>query len=294
MAVVINIPQNVLFKTNDNMIYELEENVLKNTKLDRISNKYDIQKINVNSYLFEKIKAVLTNPIVDEWDSDYDLIKQEFGINIQPSTYCWLQTPKLYGDFDYKHSVKIVNILCNNEFVVFQDVNDTIFYWDKHTNTITNSGYTCKFTPNLALHPTKSLLAYSNSTREEIIVLNLKTNCINKLKLNYIITSSITAPSIVWQNDVLFIKTLHTQKYIGLSLTNYKYTVSNVTFDETLKENQQDICKMEKKGDSLLVYNKESKCYRLTNLGENFKFTYSSNIFVYSNYNQISIFYLNK
>lgn len=292
MAVVINIPQNVLFKTNDNMMYEIEETVLKNTKLDQISNKYDVNKINVNSYLFEKIKAVLANPFVDEWDNDYDLIKQEFGINIQPSVYCWLKSPKLYRDFDYEHRVKIVNVLCNDEFVVFQDINDTIFYWDKHTNCITNSGYTCKFTPNLALHPTKPLLAYTNLSRDEIIVLNLNTNCINTLKLNYIVTSSIITPSIVWQNDVLFIKKLHTQTYTGFSIINYKFAVSNNTFDETLKLGQ--VCKMEKKDDSLMVYNNESKCYRLTNLGENFKFTCSSSIFVYSNYNQISIFYLNK
>lgn len=293
MDTIINIPQNIIFKTTDNMIFKIEEELCKTNSYFKTFNNNRENLIDVSANLLNKVVKVLENPIVDEWDSDYELISKKYGITITPSIYCWVGNSKLYKDFDYQHTVKIVNVLCNDKFVIFNDVLGNLFYCNTFEKCIYNTGINSKYSPNFVLHPTLPLLTLSDDTRRKIIIFNLETRRKNIINLNYVIASSIVYPAIDWQNGNLFVKNLHFQKYICYRFENDTLIEINTQKYEYKMLINTNRIRIEKEYDKLVVYNSFKK-FKLMDVGEKCKFDYSDKIFVYVNYNHLTILILNK
>lgn len=295
---IIDIPQNIiLFKTNDNMIFELTDNIYTNSNMKRLVqgkiSDTTINKVDENSKMFSHIVKVLDNPVVDDWEPEYDLIVKKYGINIRPSLYCWLSDTKMYTDFDYQHSSKILSVLCNNNYIVFNDISGNVFFCNRNEKCVYNTGIVSKYTPNFALHPTLPLLAISNDSRKQVIIINLQNHITTKLDLNYIIASSIIYPAIDWQNDVLFVKNLYLQTYHCYKLCNNELKeIPHIKYEYKLLLNTNKI-RIEKERDALYIYNSFKK-FKLADVGEKCKFDYSDEILVYTNYNHLTIFILNK
>jgi hypothetical protein len=239
---------------------------------------------------------VLGNPVVDEWDPEYDLISKKYDITITPSIYCWLGNSKFYTDFDYQHHSKILNVLCNEKFIVFHDILGNVFVcntFQKCVYTVYNTGIISKYSPNFALHPSLPLLALSDDTRKNIIIYNFETRRKITININYVVAESINYQSIDWQNGNLFVKSLYFQKYNCYRFENDKLIKIDAPKYEYKSLVNTNRIKIEKEYDGLMVYNK-FKSYKLMDVGEKCKFDYSDKIFVYINYNQLTILILNK
>lgn len=294
MDTIIDIPQNIIFKIKDNMIFKIDEELCKNNSyFKKFYNNNRENLIDVSANLLNKVIKVLENPVVDEWDSDYDLISQKYGITITPSLYCWLGNSKLYTDFDYQHQTKITSVLCNDKFIIFHDIEGNLFFCNTFEKCVFNTGINSKYSPNFALHPSLPLLALSDDTRRKLIILNLETRRKIIINLNYVIASSIVYPSIDWQNGNLFVKSLHFQKYNCYRFENDKLVEIDLQkYEYKLLINTNRI-RIEKEYDRIVVYN-SFKHFKLMDVGEKCKFDYSDKIFVYVNYNHLTILILNK
>ncbi len=294
MDTIIDIPQNIILRTKDNMIFKIDEDLCKTNSYFKNFNGNNENQIDINSNLLSKIVKVLANPVVDEWDSDYDLISKKYNIAITPSIYCWLGNSKLYTDFDYQHHCKITSVLCNEKFIVFHDILGNLFFCNTFEKYVYNTGIVSKYSPNFALHPSLPLLALSDDTRKNIIVFNLDTRRKVVINLNYVVASSIVYSSIDWQNGNLFVKSLYFQKYNCYRFENNKLIeIDTQKYEYNSLVNTNRI-KIEKEHDGLIVYKKNFKNYKLMDVGEKCKFDYNDKIFVYTNYNQLTIFILNK
>lgn len=295
MDIQIQIPDtNTIFiKTSDNIVFEIDKTewckkcIYMKGLYSRHCDIYKILNVDFDSELFKKLSSFVENLYISEdWEKN-EQIAQKYGIDVQPSIYMWLQNPQMYREIEYFHDSKIINILCNDEYIIIRDITGNVYKYNGDKIL-----YNSKYSSDIVLHPTLPYLAMTNDDRTTLVVINLITNKVLTLKLNFTVCYKVVKPSFIWQNNVLFVKNLESGgDYFPFSITNEGIEIEN-TKVLLLEPSVKSPIKIEKQDDSLLICNTNTH-FILADVGEKVIFDYSNKFLVYINYNHVSIFQVN-
>jgi hypothetical protein len=245
--------------------------------------------VDFDSELFKKLSSFVENPYISEdWEKNEQLA-QKYGIDVQPSIYMWLQNPQMYREIEYFHDTKIVDILCNDEYVIIRDITGNVYKYggDKIL-------YNSKYSSDIVLHPTLPYLAMTNDDRTTLVVINLTNYKVLTRRLDFTVCYKIVKPSLIWQDNVLFVKNLDSGgDYYPFSISNDELKIENPI--TTVLNNSSIVVhriKIEKHDDSLVIYNTNTH-FILADVGDKVIFDYSNKFLVYINYNHVVIFQVN-
>lgn len=293
MDTQIQIPDtNTIFiKTCDNIVFEIDklkwcENCIYIRGLySRHNDAYKILNVDFDLELFKKLSTFIENPYISENWEENEKIAQKYGIDVQPSIYTWLQNSQMYKEVEYFHDSKIINVLCNDEYIIIRNILGDVYKYNGDKIL-----YNSKYSSDIVLHPKLPYLAMTNDERTTLVVINLVTDKVLTCQLNFTVCYKIAKPSLVWQNNILFVKNLELGgDYIPFSITNDEIVIENnkVLVESDIKS---DI-KIEKYDDSLLICNTSTGThFILADVGEKVIFNYSNKFFIYITYNHVTIF----
>ncbi len=286
----------IFIRTTDNFIYEIERDKwckqcrYIHALYSRLNTVKEI-KVDFDSIVFDKLNKMIKNSIIYYDWKDYEKLALKYCIDITPSLYIWLQNNQFYNDYDYIHNCRIINVLCNDEYVVFRDINGHIYKWDneKYLSGIL-CPYNSKFSADVALNLELSLLAITNNDRNLLIIINLKTGRVFTKSLPFIVAKFIISHTLIWQNDILFVKNLEGVLHsFSISLTGINN--ENISFLQPITPLFDDKTRIVKYDDTLRVQYKNNH-FIVTNVGEKCIFDYSETILVYANLTCLTIFNL--
>jgi hypothetical protein len=297
MDTQIQIPDtNTIFiKTSDNIVFEIDKTKwCENCNYihglySRHNDTYKILNVDFDSELFKKLSTFVENPYISNNWKDNEKTAQKYGIDIQPSIYMWLQNSQMYKEIEYFHDSKIINILCNDEYIIIRDISGNIYKYGG--NKIL---YNSKYSSDMVLHPTLPYLAMTNDDRTTLVIINLITDKVLTRQLNFTVCYKIVKPSLIWQNDVLFVKNLEfSGEYFPFFIANDKIEIENGK--ELLpKPNVKSHIIIEKHNDSLFIWNTDANThFVLVDVGEKSIFNFSNKFLIYINYNHVTIFEVN-
>jgi hypothetical protein len=297
MDTQIQIPDtNTIFiKTSDNIVFEIDKTewcekcIYMKGLYSRHENVYKILNVDFDSELLKKLSSFVENLYISEdWEKN-EQIAQKYGIDVQPSIYMWLQNPQMYREIEYFHDTKIINILCNDEYIIIRDITGNVYKYNGDKIL-----YNSKYSSDIVLHPTLPYLAMTNDDRTTLVVINLITNKVLTRNLNFTVCYNIVKPSLIWQNNMLFVKNLDSGgNYFPFSITNGGIEIEN-TKVLLLESSVKSPIKIEKQDDSLLICDTNANThFILADVGEKVIFDYSNKFLVYINYNHVSIFQVN-
>ncbi len=297
MDTQIQIPDtNTIFiKTSDNIVFEIDKTewckkcIYMNGLYSRHENVFKILNVDFDSELFKKLAKFIDYPYISQNWEENEQIAQKYGIDVQPSIYMWLQNSQMYKEIEYFHDSKIINVLCNGEYIIIRDISGNIYKYNGDKIL-----YNSKYSSDMVLHPTLPYLAMTNDDRTTLVVINLITDKVLTRQLNFTVCYKIVKPSFLWQNNTLFVKNLESGgDYYPFSITNGGIEIEN-TKVLLLEPSVKSHIKIEKQDDSLLICDTDAHThFILADIGEKSIFDYSDKFLVYINYNHVTIFQVN-
>lgn len=283
----------IFIKTTDDIVFEIDKikwcnnSIYINGLYSRHNNIDDILNVDFDSELFNKLSSFIEYPYISENWKENEYIAQKYGFDVQPSIYLWLQNSQMYSEIEYFHNSKIVIVLCNDEYIIFRDISGNVYKFGEDKIL-----YNSKYSSDIVLHPTLPYLAMTSDDRTILVIINLINNKILTRQLNFTICYKIVKPSLIWQNNILFVKNLESGgQYFPFSILNDEINIDNTILHE---QHINKCIKIEKYDDSLGIYNYNTNThFVLANVGEKSIFNYSNKFLIYINYNHVIIFQVN-
>lgn len=90
----------IFIKTRDNLVFEIDKTewCKKCNYINKLYSHHNnsVLIVNFDSKMFEKLLKFIKNPYISQNWEENEQIAIKYGIDVQPSTYIWLQKSQIY------------------------------------------------------------------------------------------------------------------------------------------------------------------------------------------------------